>query len=57
MKYKITRWYTESWSAEVEADSLEEAIESAEEWYEDEQKEIDREEYFVEDADGDWIEA
>lgn len=57
MKYKITRWYTESWSAEVEADSLEEAIETADDWYEDEQKDIEREEYFVEDADGDWVEA
>ena len=38
MKYKMTKWYTSSWSVEVEADSLEEAKEmfDNEEWYEDE---------------------
>ena len=42
MKYKMTKWYTLSWSVEVEADSLEEAKEmfDNEEWYEDEPQEV-----------------
>lgn len=42
MKYKMTKWYTSSWSVEVEADSLEEAKEmfDNEEWYEDEPQEV-----------------
>lgn len=44
MKYKMTKWYTLSFSAEVEAESLEEAKELFydAEWYEDEPQDLER---------------
>ena len=55
MKYKMTKWYTSSWSVEVEADSLEEAKEMFEDgdWYEDEQQEVSEITYSEYDEDSD----
>ena len=53
----MTKWYGFSWSAEVEADSLEEAKEMFvdAEWYEDEPQDITNITYSLgeEDEDGD----
>ena len=55
MKYKMTKWYTSSWSVEVEADSFEDAQEMFEDgdWYEDEQQEVSEITYSEYDEDSD----